>query len=123
VAAVSEYNPDFEVGLSGWGEHPEPTLTEFLLARIADDEAWVTDHFAGVTLGILPPGAPRIVPIPGSMDRVLAECEAKRRIIEGIPAPMVIHGGVGAPTSEPGILRLLALPYANHPDYRAEWRP
>ena len=72
--------------------------------------------------------------------RVLAEVEAKRRILE-------IHKVVGGWEDEDGqdiglgcdecgysaeysdrggwceTVRLLALPYADHPGYRAEWRP
>lgn len=40
--------------------------------------------------------------------RVLAEVEAKRRIVFEVAMP---------------VLALLALPYADHPDYREEWRP
>lgn len=42
--------------------------------------------------------------------RVLAEVEAKRRMVDE-------HGNGTCRT-----LRLLALPYADHPDYRPEWR-
>ena len=45
--------------------------------------------------------------------RVLAECEAKRRLI-----------ALGEKDSYwDDVLRILALPYADHPDYREEWRP
>jgi hypothetical protein len=47
--------------------------------------------------------------------RVLAECEAKRRIVE-MHAYQEEH-------FTPDELRALALPYADHPDYREEWRP
>lgn len=89
--------------------------------------------------------------------RVLAECEAKLRIVEreqGSRAPRLAtetheveyrHEGevvvfkvdgeresmtskeymerytVPSPPSE--VLKLLALPYADHPDYRDEWKP
>lgn len=43
--------------------------------------------------------------------RVLAECEAKRRIVAWDAS--VDYGAV----------RFLATVYADHPDYRAEWRP
>lgn len=51
--------------------------------------------------------------------RVLAEVEAKRRIVAAV-------GGLsGQWCDEIGgrVLGLLALPYANHPDYREDWRP
>lgn len=69
------------------------TLPSFLLARIEDEEQRareMTDLHAA--------------------NRLLIDCEARRRIVSN--------------ESTPGhILGLLALPYANHPDYRAEWRP
>jgi hypothetical protein len=43
--------------------------------------------------------------------RVLAECAAKRRIVEMYAGQ---HG-------QPYVLHFLALPYADHPDYRQEW--
>lgn len=48
--------------------------------------------------------------------RVLAECEATRRIVEWATTEGHEQWGVGP------VLNLLALPYADHPDYRAEWR-
>lgn len=61
--------------------------------------------------------------------RVLAECEAKRRIVEEhrldqygdriacSPCGFWPSADGGCPT-----LRLLALPYASHPDYDEAWR-
>ena len=64
--------------------------------------------------------------------RVLAECEAKRRIVELHREN--VHGdncklcGYGDDRSEGDSwpctsLRLLALPHADHPDYNQSWRP
>ena len=61
--------------------------------------------------------------------RVLAEVEAKRRILAVhrpyVPEPdqacLGCAGGIMF-TSCP-VVRLLALPYADHPDYCDEWRP
>jgi hypothetical protein len=65
--------------------------------------------------------------------RVLAEVEAKRRIIDR--AEFVANHGpardhvraldmtTGASAALRDVLRLLALPYADHPAYREEWRP
>ena len=47
-------------------------------------------------------------------ERVVAECETKRRIIQ--------RAQVSAEHMD-DILRLLGLPYADHRDYRAEWGP
>ena len=86
------------------------TLTEFLLARIAEDEA------------VSPTGRR---PSP----RDIAECEAKRRIVElAAKAEAWGEGTAGATAGYAKVvasdtLRLLTLPYADHPDYREEWRP
>lgn len=81
------------------------TLTDFLLARIAEDEADVAD----------PAAALHYAP-----DRVLAECEAKRRIVERHSGCDEVSYG---DTSTCPDARDLALPYADHPDYRPEWKP
>lgn len=58
--------------------------------------------------------------------RVLAECEAKRRIVEHCTWHSTVDGidyrDFYGPEYETTV-RLLALPYADHPDYRDEWRP
>lgn len=54
--------------------------------------------------------------------RVLAEVEAKRRTVvrcqeaQLAPSPMLVHFANQT-------LWELALPYADHPDYRQEWKP
>jgi len=66
--------------------------------------------------------------------RVLAECAAKRRIVELHRGQKALWDDDENPLEvvecpECGVLfpcptlRLLALPYADHPDYREEWRP
>lgn len=93
------------------------TLPDFLLARIAEDEAEAQK------------GALRAGVGTGPRYRIVAECGARRRIVE-------LHDGVlkrelaardasalGADLMHGDVLRLLALPYADHPDYRQEWRP
>jgi hypothetical protein len=57
--------------------------------------------------------------------RVLAESRSKSRII-GQCRAMIATGeraGGGADQYAHGILRLLASPYAEHAEYREEWRP
>ncbi|MEU2185214.1 DUF6221 family protein [Streptomyces thermolilacinus] len=65
--------------------------------------------------------------------RVLAEVDAKRRILdefvtsqnerdEEYDETFGLTDWEFEPTALP-LLRLLALPYADHPDYRDEWRP
>ena len=106
-------------------------LAGFLLARIGEDEAVARKVVAAVK-------APDYVivrvyeqPEPGVTvqrdvalyrpDRVLAECEAKRRIVEecGHTVDRFTYSGDLARA----VLALLALPYADHPDYRQEWKP
>lgn len=63
--------------------------------------------------------------------RVLAEIDAKRRIIDRYLAGDTDMGSTHGPDwNEPesrqlgeDVLRLLALPYAGQPGYRDEWRP
>ncbi|SDD41789.1 DUF6221 family protein [Auraticoccus monumenti] len=106
------------------------TLTEFLLARIAEDEAvaqGVRPHENLSTrdltdLGFVNrDGYARCTVTSG---RVLAECEAKRRIVTAARdySPELEHGDNGEWALEMA-LQALALPYAEHEDYREEWRP
>lgn len=112
-------------------------LTEFLLARITEDEAPVAGEWHGGD------GDPDFMWGP---NRIKAECEAKRRIAQEHAELYWFSGGnrgqtatgkcricadneaadydgaplVGWPCPT---LRALALPYVDHPDYRQEWRP
>ncbi|MFB9957003.1 DUF6221 family protein [Cellulomonas denverensis] len=102
-------------------------LTEFLLARIAEDE--YEAHQALGLLGIESEwhtvGAPRSRADPSrrrTRAPVVVETRpgrvwAKRRIV----ATITEHERIGYDYAGP-ILELLALPYADHPDYREEWR-
>lgn len=124
-----------------------PDLTEFLLARITEDESKARHaaHLYGRPPGI-PGGAtyhelayPRgHLPVVAYAHasrwepaRVLAECEARRKIIE-------LHALSGDSCSTCGdghdgygdlyqrypceTLRALALPYANRPGWREDWK-
>jgi len=117
-------------------------IAEFLLARIAEDEEQVrrgaqgieTSSYGwhtvdcGVDLGHW--ATERCT--CRYVDRVLAECEAKRRIVQ-LKADWRYQGvavvDVGIPRAEiegrqdmrNEVLRLLALPYAAHPDYDPKW--
>ena len=129
------------------------TLAEFLLARIAEDEAvartatsgpWYVDEVGDfgdksavlevarwrgytntVNLGEDRPTADHIARHDPA--RVLAECEAKRAIIDEVTATEVRLCSVEKfhvpthPLAEP-ILRHLAAVYADHPDYDEAWR-
>lgn len=89
------------------------TLTDFLLARIAEDEAgegW---------------GLPEFGPCYdcGGLDRarVLAECAAKRQIVERVLAEYDDFAPPQSLVLCDHVIEFLATPYADRPDYRAEW--
>lgn len=106
------------------------TLTEFLLARITEDEAAGSDApdsaewgwWVGVAMTSLCTRLP-------DTRRVLAECAAKRQIVaihSGGHACQEPNTGGGSFTdfgSDCVTLGHLASVYADHQDYREEWRP
>jgi len=114
------------------------SVTEFLLARIAEDEAAATaavEFDYGVSAWC-DDGDPVNAHIARhDPARVLAECQAKRAIIEqadeasGLDAMVDNDRAVGPRDMETDpyvgdvILRHLAGVYADHPDYRQEWKP
>lgn len=161
------------------------TLTEFLLARIAEDDAtaraaidpdrpgthwqWVTSEtdtpvktgdlaeaqdYQSVSLRTVEeyPTMSGVGPLPAFViahteevaaagdhiaqwdpARVLAECEAKRRLIAEdettFPRSGLVERVIG-PTAEmlhretmTEVFRIMALPYVDHPDYLPDWKP
>ncbi|MGY1690788.1 DUF6221 family protein [Geodermatophilus sp. SYSU D01105] len=130
---------------SGLEPDREPSLDEFVLARIAEDkriaaeaaaasgrEEWDVGDASGS-----PQGAGEHV---ARFDpaRVLAECAARRRLVlacrESRPdlrflgsRPQGLADFPLTPTDQHQLaaltLALLAMPYAQHHEYRAEWRP
>lgn len=103
-------------------------LTEFLLARIEEDEA----RAGGVHTAADDDLA---VCVCGYPARVLADCEAKRRIVELRETAAYHVEQFAAAADDPfrivyttslstydAVLRSLALPFVDHPDYRGEWR-
>lgn len=92
------------------------SLIEFLRARLDEDEGSVTSGDCRCKFGL-----PRR---PDCADRVLAEVDAKRRIVELAAEyiPELEHGDNGEWALD-ATLRLLALPYADHPDYDPTWTP
>lgn len=91
------------------------TITEFLLARIEEDEADIRSHFCE----------------PGFEVSGLAECAAKRAIIRSYRSciaaedttkdfgPRLVTSGIvkGLEVA----IKLLASVYASHPDYEQGW--
>jgi hypothetical protein len=110
-------------------------LAGFLLARIAEDEtaarAVLGEHEMydwgsylsvaggyGFSANLF---AERFNPT-----RVLAECEAKRAIVQGHAETWELGRGdylEGVWRSEDHTIRLMAAVYGAHPDYRSEWAP
>ncbi len=114
---------DGALGEEGWTVND---LTEFLLARIVEDEAEcrreIADGYGGDQHES---GWPS--------NRVLADCEAKRRIVACAVAaksratravemdwPSVVR--LAAAVAYEDAMKFHALVYADHPDYREEWR-
>ena len=100
------------------------TLTEFLEARFAEDEAiaWAAVHWnEGVTDWADNEEDDWKHIARWDPARVLAECEAKRRIVQNV-CVLMAHRDMYAQDKK-YLLCLLALPYADHPDYLPEWRP
>ena len=98
------------------------TLPEFLLACIGNDSS--VAFFAGQDEELLGSLAEQAVSdgdhrlthaARWTPARVQAQCSARERIVQ-------LHQEQPTPASEM-TLRLLALPYADSPDYREEWRP
>jgi hypothetical protein len=115
------------------------TIAKFLLARIAEDEAVALAARAvldgdGQDSGddtawyanLAESSGDSIVAVPPL--RALAECEAKRRIVEsardaeeaGEHALQTAEEYARAQALE-DVCELLALPYASHPDYDQAW--
>jgi hypothetical protein len=100
------------------------TITEFLEARIAEDEALANAATANYAPDAWdnPASAGNYYPADVAFwdhqapARVLAECAAKRAIIETFPTKNGEHGPLGSRA-----LEALAAVYSDHPDYQQEW--
>lgn len=99
------------------------TITEFLLARIAEDEAEAvkSSDAPGTFLEVIRVGNEHDVLAIGPA-RVLAECEAKRQIVgmvvaadDGQAHPLTLQLG-------DAMLDALASVYAEHLDYDQAWK-
>ncbi|HKY58324.1 MAG TPA: DUF6221 family protein [Aeromicrobium sp.] len=104
------------------------TLSDFLLARIAEDEAGRHEIHRESCDSYRPDANGDTFPCDCDMaDRVLAECGAKRKIVEiatdQIRLGREARGWGNWEDMAYQTLRALALPYADHPDFDEEWRP
>jgi hypothetical protein len=132
---------------SGLEPDHRPNLDEFLLARIAEDERVAVDAAAASGRerwspgDVVPPETPAHVTAHVAAHdpaRVHAECAAKRRLVLACRASRPDRAFLGArprgmadfpldPRDQHQLaaltLALLALPHADHPDFRDEWRP
>jgi hypothetical protein len=133
---------------SGLEPDMQPNLDEFLLDRIAEDKRIATDAALATgreewTTADLPGSGPphdQAAEHAARHDpaRVLAECAAKRRLVLACRESRADQAFLGArpqgmadfplsPRDQHQLaalaLALLALPYADHHDYRPEWRP
>lgn len=111
---------------------PPLTLVEFLTARLdelqavaenADGETYFLDdgEYTGRLLEVMP------------ADRVLADIEAKRAIIAEISDMLIvapsgfgndqvpINAAIERAAERARVLRLLASPYRDHPEWREDW--
>lgn len=108
------------------------TLTEFLLARIGEDEA-VAEKAGSFTPWEEAFQRDNYGHLTVQPTRVLAECAAKRAIVDAAwNDHLRIEGEWGmcrgqdelqALDDYPDAVTAMAEVYADHPDYRAEWRP
>lgn len=114
----------------------EPSLTEFLLARIAEDEERAQFVARQIEGSNYTPFEQWKLSWHDEYDllcvepsRALAECEAKRRIVEDFEVLHADYRVTHDPTTEARRLQAriamahLAAVYADHPDYREEWKP
>lgn len=79
------------------------TITEFLEARIGEDELRA-NYYGPLVMGTA---------------RVLAECAAKREVIELAKEVADIDNSLMSEDKK--LLRTLAAVYKDHPDYQQEW--
>ena len=125
----------------------DPDIVRFLEARIAEDEKLVRVAVTNATIStglaedditwrwvsVARSGFRGDVEGAPTPQRVLAECEAKRNLIEMIGGtdiaqfrrsdePIPISQSFMRRDVADGLLRIMAQPYADHPDFQPEWK-
>lgn len=107
------------------------TIVEFLLARLADDEAQANIDGSAAMTGYAWKGYSQDAydelqrTTLKAAKRLHAECQAKRAIIESVARGLRydIACQEGHAAHFDAVLEHLAAVYADHPDYQEEWRP
>jgi hypothetical protein len=100
------------------------TVVEFILARIADEETQARREARQARQATDGATALAIAADPASRTR--ADCDARREMVGILQRMMILHDH---PSERPQrdsaaqLLKLMAVPYEDHPAYRAEWRP
>jgi hypothetical protein len=100
-------------------------LTDFLLERIAEDEAAYRGAMHMGCVEERDDDLDVVIHNATCPNRVVAECRAKARLLERWTYADMCKGSEANDAYEQGLsdaLRFLAEPYAGHPDYRQEWR-
>ncbi|MFI1524950.1 DUF6221 family protein [Streptomyces griseus] len=110
-------------------------LVQFLRDRLAEDEQTARaagDGWYGYDpeqqIAFVPPEDSRHI-ARHDPARVLREVEAKRRILDEVvpevekAEEMIEDEWHTSTDAADDLIRLLALPYADHPDYQDTWRP
>ncbi len=99
-------------------------IRDFLLARVADDELQALDDMErrGLRANDSDAALEDADPLREfcvSPNRVRQDCHAKRRRIEYLTGPAALF--IPADVRD-NLLRIEAMPYVEHPDFRDEWR-
>jgi hypothetical protein len=137
---AARLDEDAKIAIVAAAQNPGSAADKWSAEKVdrRDEDSIVRKHWAilpervkGVVLAEVPLDIlPRVVTHLARHDpaRVLAEVEAKRRILD-LAGEWQAAAGPGADFARQAAvvldrtLRLLALPYADHPDYDPEWRP
>lgn len=85
------------------------------------EKFYVTCDHEGLIPAVDPPQGSHIARF--DPERILIECEAKRLTVGLLQADSTDPGNAMRREWAAEILRALAVVYADHPDYREEWRP